>query len=382
MQGAGPGADDVEPPPGAVEVDSVERSAGDLQPSLYPGASVGAAEDTTTEQDEQGGHDELARRVATALLAGLTALGCGGPSPAGCRVLRERPAPIVARERAAVRWVPTRAAPSYPVLDARIAGHGAWMVLDTGANQHALERGAGFWLGLSAPRGTVGATDAVGLAVRLVSYGEVPVALGLRGVPPRLPLYGFLEGSILDSGAAGLLSPQRLAPEGGHLEMDLRAGFARVVPEGEPSGPLALQPTCRSDDGVPLFVVDATIDGLEGFFVVDTGSDRTSVLLEGRFVDRFDERRRPGRLVATLGALERVDEVPGVTVELDGWRGEVVVDAVGPAPGRCPSDGTLGSDVLRHCALRISRRGGAIDCRPSVTASTPRSATSSSATGS
>lgn len=286
-------------------------------------------------------------------------LGCGGSSAGPCRFLRADAPPLPTQSAAHVRWVPERA-PAYPALDARLAGHGAWLILDTGANQHALEHGAGFWLGLPT-RGRVRATDAVGVDVRLADYGEVRVALGMRGAPEALPLLGFDEQALLGSGAAGLVSPQRLAPAGGHMELDLREGRVRLV-DGAPSRGLTLQPACASPDGVPLYLIDATIDGVEGFFVVDTGSDRTSVLLEGRFADRFDGRRRSGRTVATLGRLGRSDEVPDVEVRVGDHSSRVTIDLVEPAPGRCPSEGTLGSDVLRGCVIRVARDAGRLEC--------------------
>ncbi len=292
-------------------------------------------------------------------------------------MLRPEPPPLVTGEAARLAWIGGGA---YPAFDARVAGQGVLLIADTGANQHALERGASFWLGLPV-RGAAGVTDAVGIGVRVLDHGPVAVGLGMRGAPDRLRLLGFADEALLATGAAGLISPQRLAPDGGHVELDLPAGRARLR-AGPPDGGAALQPTCAAEDGVPLFVADATVDGVPGFFVIDTGSDRSGVLLEGRFADRFRDRRRPGRRVATLGAEGRVDEAPDVEVEVAGWGGRVTLDLLTAAPGRCPSDGTLASDVLRHCVLRVSRSGGALDCRTNATSSPARSARSRAAIGS
>lgn len=277
-------------------------------------------------------------------------------------MLVEGAPPIIAADVASIVWRPSARDPQYPTLASRIGSTGAYLILDTGANRHAIERGAAFWMRLEGSAG-VGVADALGLPVRITPLGDLPIELGLRAVPDALDVYAFEEPAFLDAGIAGLISPQRLVDAAHHAELDLVRGTVSVA-EGPPRGGETLQPACTAPDGVALFLTTATIDGEQGFFLVDTGSDRTSVLLEGRFADRFDDRRRPGRHVATLGGIAAVDEVADVAVEVAGWRGAIDVDLATPAPGRCASDGTLGSDVLRHCAIRLSTASGTLDCAP------------------
>ena len=232
-------------------------------------------------------------------------------------------------------------------VDAKIDGAPVRLMFDTGSTGF-LDTGAVSRLGLTA----AGALPAQGAGAKIERGGLVTVAhLDLGGITFRDQVLGTLdesgfaavEGRPVD-GVLGYEIAKRLV-------VDLDYGARRLTL----SEPASFRPaTGAVAVPVKFFLqlpeIRAKVDGIEGEFVVDTGS-RASLLLLKPFVERNGLQRRYGAhregllgwsiggpvrgLLARAGTLE----IGGVTVN----RPVALIPERGP-----PVDGNIGGGILRH----------------------------------
>jgi len=299
----------------------------------------------------------------------MLALGCASLPAAPCPVWPS--SPPAAGQGVPIGWLPTRHGTSLPVVTAVIGDQAVRLALDTGANLHMIEAGVAWWLRLPGEdaESATGILDAAGRIAVVERRGLVPLRLGDPALDRAEPLTSVAAPFLLEAGIAGVLSPQRLAPEGRAVEVDLRAGSMRVLTPAETeasAGPgwVALEPGCASDDGVPIFLVDVRIEGHLTRMIVDTGSDTTC--LDARPERGWTLPQRPRRAAQrqTLGDSRPVSVLDGTEVSISGLTRRVAVDMedIPAEDPTCPNDGRLGSDVLRSCRLVLDRDHGALLC--------------------
>lgn len=256
-----------------------------------------------------------------------------------------------------------------PVVATVVDGQAVRMAVDSGANVHFLHEDVAWWLRLPLADDRIAwSGDAAGETLAMRLRGPVVLALGVAALDRPFVLATRDVPTLLDAGLAGVLSPQRLAPEGGAIEVDLRARRLRALAPAEAAAILApapgwtaLTPTCETNDGVALFLVDATIDGIASRLVVDSGST-DSFVRETSVVGRA-LAGRPTRAEArwVLGGEIPVDRADA-TVSLAGIARAASVAIQAAGPDECLGDGSLGIDVLDRCRLVLAARRAAIAC--------------------
>lgn len=268
---------------------------------------------------------------------------------------------------------------SIPIARGSVRGIATWVLVDTGASSHVVAA----WLARRAELATRAAgPDGADHAGR-------PVATRIA-LSPQLALEGIgtvEDGAVLIAEVPELLerlaigavvSPQLLAREGEHVELDLDGGALRVrfgPAETEPrpgfrslASAIARGHTCTARGTTPeglAFVLDASIEGHRAALLLDTGSARTDLLSRSRAARALSSRTRPSS-GARYAASGRVDSksVPRAAIVVAGARRVVEIDVVdGEGDRSCPRDGALGMDVLAPCVLRFRGDEASAMCR-------------------
>ncbi|HET9989219.1 MAG TPA: aspartyl protease family protein, partial [Kofleriaceae bacterium] len=172
-----------------------------------------------------------------------------------------------------------------------------------------------------------------------------------------------------------IVSPQRLAPPGGGIELDLRHGAlfrigrdAIAGARDEVAGVGVRLGICRDSRGY-VATVPAIVDGREVALIVDTGSPITALFADTtagmtatlRATDHiYIERSFPDGSAASLALVPSAHLEVGDTTEtlaIVVMAHPPIVDALS-----CHADGLLGLDVLRGCTIVLDATGGALAC--------------------
>jgi hypothetical protein len=267
---------------------------------------------------------------------------------------RLRAEPAVAQPAVGKIWFDQRVATSRPIVRVHIAGRAQAMLLDSGSPLHmwnvSAARAAGVALGARAS-----VTDVDGRAYDAVALA-VPALLDDLSLTAT-PLFGsdLLERQQpLQPGAPhcdGLISPQKLPPPGQALIMDLHDKSLRVLSWPEAMQyleryPLLLANVPAGENG--HFVVDAEVADHFLQLVIDTGAP-TSMLYVPRSIDlpRDAVGMIDKRLRVSVGQVSR----------------RLVVELRQPLRADFNlSDGLLGLDVLRDCALGLDSERAVVRC--------------------
>jgi predicted aspartyl protease len=318
-------------------------------------------------------------RYLFALWLVLFAAACGG-EPGGVRVAHPQiaawtPADDVAAPSGRPR-APRRVELRFelggrpfplPLVHGTVGGQATWMLVDTGANSHVIAGWLARKVGLQMKRlGDVG-TDHVGRLIptyRVEHPGVIIDGWGPVGEGPMLVT--DVPEAIARLGIGAFISPQSLG-EGSAVVLDFPAHEMRLAAYAEadialagdgrgralsPSGGVACVDSESPIQGL-AYVIPATIEGQNVTLLIDSGAQRTDLLVGSRAGRSLYPRSEPSRdqMFAASGRI-RTRTLKGAHVSVGDWALRADVDLMpGSADPFCPRDGVVSMDVLASCVL-------------------------------
>ena len=173
------------------------------------------------------------------------------------------------------------------------------------------------------------------------------------------------------SGIGGALSPQLLAGSGQAAALDLRVPELRFEPFrdavrrlGARVVPREQTQFCGSSDGpVPnlVFAIQVRSRRREGVLLLDSGATATKVLAQSALV-RDLKLERGGETLGIAGEGQVFSVARRLRLQFSGYRATVNARVVDLPARPCNSDGLLGLDALRRCALVVGPQELGIKC--------------------
>jgi predicted aspartyl protease len=279
------------------------------------------------------------------------------------------PGPRLSDREAAAAHAPTgqtaivfagRGPPRVPVVRTTVAGRPTMFLVDTGAYDHLLEGWFTQQLQDAEPTGKSAAViDHANRRVAMDRWGAMSFAIDgwgpLASIKPLATSQDDPGRRMF--GIGGILSPQKLAVDGGMVVIDFPAREMVAADEAGATGRLAsrgssLGTARRCGSG---YMMAAKVEGKDATFLVDTGSFTTDLkassalghALSGRTSVSHDMQAIGGAVPARMLGDARVS-IGSLSTRLDL---PLVQDRARAT--RCPSDGVLGMDVLATCVLAI-----------------------------
>ena len=262
-----------------------------------------------------------------------------------------------------------------PLVKARIAGHEAIFIVDSGASVNVFADWYVDVAGIPAVRSDSAAVDNAGKTApeRLVhrlqgrwSDGQL-FNLNEAIVVAFPPLFKSLH-------LGGLVSPQLLAPPGMATVLDLRAPSLRFVPFARTQSDLqrSQAPTVQLDLSQPCwnadsklvnrrYVAPATTARVTDLMLVDTGATGTILSDTSKIVRAIGSGSEPGPRSEGVGGEASGRMVRNVQL-LRGGRIVTLNPSIGEVSERCGVQGILGMDALRTCALILGQKEMAFSC--------------------
>lgn len=262
-----------------------------------------------------------------------------------------------------------------PAARLTINGRTAWFLFDTGAGVHVLASWFVEAAGLEAGEvleGKVHGIDATGRALALRGIRDLRATLDDAGVLTLgLATVSDFPAEFEHSNIGGALSPQLLAESGKSAAFDLRVPELRFEPFRDAVRRLGARVVprdrvqfCGAIDGpMPnlVFAIQVEARRRVGILLLDSGATATKVLAQSALV-RDLRLARGGTTLGIGGEGQTFSVARRLRIEFAGHRATVDARVV-ELPGRpCNSDGLLGLDALRRCALVVGRQELAIRC--------------------
>jgi Aspartyl protease len=273
-------------------------------------------------------------------------------------------------------YAPALAAKGFPnpLLKARIAGHEALFIVDSGASINLLAA----WFAEVAKIPTSATTDST--VNGSGGKASVPrVARRLQGhwsdgqrftlsETMVVPLPPYFESMHI----GGLLSPQFLAPDGMATVLDLRSPSLQFMPferalsalQGSEklTVPLPLKQECHSKVADRVYLAPVTAAGVTDLVVVDTGATKTIFTEESKIAHEIKSGSELGPRSEGLGG-----EVSGQRMVRDvqllrGGRIVALNPSIGQAEAPCDAKGLLGMDALRSCLMILGDKEMVFTC--------------------
>jgi hypothetical protein len=264
-----------------------------------------------------------------------------------------------------------------PLVKARIAGHEAVFIVDSGASVHMLADWYEEATGIPAARidtvvtGVSGNTAPARLAHRL--HGQW--SDGQRFVLNEAMVIAFPP-YFKSLHIGGLVSPQALAPAGMAAVLDLRVPSLRFLPYERALSelrrsttltvPIDLTPPCQylgANHMNRLYSAAVTAAGATDLMLIDTGatgsifSDRSNI---AHAVGSGGEPDSPSDSVGDTVSTNRI--VRNVPVQRGGGIVTLSPDFGKTSSSRCNAQGILGMDALRSCLLILGENQMAFSC--------------------
>ncbi len=256
------------------------------------------------------------------------------------------------------------------------------MLVDTGANSHVIAGWLARKVGLALERlGDVG-TDHVGHSIPTYRVEQPAVAIEGWGPLPEGPmLVTDVPDAIARLGIGAFISPQGLG-EGAAVVLDFPGREMRLASYAETEGSLtadgqgaALSPNggvACVDTESPIqgmaYVIPATVEGQAATLLVDTGAQRTDLLVSSQAGRSLFPRSVANReqMFAASGRV-RTRTLKGAHVTVGAWAVRADVDLMpGASDPFCPRDGVVSMDVLSSCVLVLGPGRMMGQCRRSM----------------
>jgi len=287
--------------------------------------------------------------------------------------------PLSAQESARslpIFYDPALAAQGFPnpLVKARIAGHEAIFIVDSGASANVFADWYVEVARIPAVRSDSAAVDNAGKTApeRLVHRlqgrwsDDQRFSLNEAIVVAFPPLFKSLH-------LGGLVSPQLLAPPGMAAVLDLRVPSLRFVPFGRAQADLRrskvpaqfdLTQSCKNANSNlenRVYVAPATTAGVTDLMLVDTGATGTILSDRSKIVQAIGSGSEPGPRSEGVGGETSGRMVRNVQL-LRGGRIVTLNPSIGEVSERCGVRGILGMDALRSCSLILGEKEMAFSC--------------------
>lgn len=259
------------------------------------------------------------------------------------------------------------------MVKARIAGHEAMFIIDSGASVNVL---ADWYARLAeiptttatgTATGSGGKTAAVQTARRLRGHWSNGQGFTLKEaiVVAFPPLFETLH-------LAGLVSPQLLAPDGTAAVLDLKVPslkfepFARAMTDLHLSQAITIpQQVCRDPDSQfvnRVYLAPVTAAGVTDRVLIDSGATKTIFSAESNIAHAIETTSELGpRSEGVGGEVSGQRMVPNVQM-LRGGQTAALSPSIGKVAAPCDAKGLLGMDALRSCLLILGDSEMAISC--------------------
>jgi predicted aspartyl protease len=255
-----------------------------------------------------------------------------------------------------------------PLVHGTVSGHPTWMLVDTGANSHVIAGWLARKVGLHVEKlGDVG-TDHAGRAIPTFRVEHPEMAIDEWGkLADRPMLVTDVPEPIERLGIGAFVSPQGLG-EGAAVVVDFPAGEMHLASYDDaqrdlgrrgralsPQGGVACEDTESPIRGL-AYVIPATIEGQRVTLLIDTGAQRTDLLLDSRAGRALLSRSVPNKeqMFAASGRIKtRTLKVAHVAV--GEWTARADVDLIpGTSDPFCPRDGVVSMDLLGSCVIVLA----------------------------
>jgi Aspartyl protease len=267
-----------------------------------------------------------------------------------------------------VFYDPAMAAKGFPnpLLKARIAGHEALFIVDSGASLNLLAA----WFAEVAKIPTSATTDST--VNGSGGKASVPrVAHRLRGQWSDGQRFSLNETMVIafppyfkSLHLGGLISPQFLAPVGTAAVLDLKTPslrflpFARALSDLQQSKPspvlLPLKQECHSKAADRVYLAPVTTAGVTDLVVVDTGATKTMFSEESNIAQQIGGGSEPGPRSEGFGGEVNGQRMVRDVQLLRGGRIVALNPSIGQTAAPCDAKGLLGMDALRSCLLILA----------------------------
>jgi len=261
-----------------------------------------------------------------------------------------------------------------PLVKARIAGHEAIFIVDSGASANVFADWYVEVARIPAVRSDSAAVDNAGKTApeRLVHRlqgrwsDDQRFSLNEAIVVAFPPLFKSLH-------LGGLVSPQLLAPPGMAAVLDLRVPSLRFVPFGRAQADLRrskvpaqfdLTQSCKNANSNlenRVYVAPATTAGVTDLMLVDTGATGTILSDRSKIVQAIGSGSEPGPRSEGVGGETSGRMVRNVQL-LRGGRIVTLNPSIREVSERCGVRGILGMDALRSCSLILGEKEMAFSC--------------------
>lgn len=275
-------------------------------------------------------------------------------------------------------YAPALAAQGFPnpLVKARIAGHEAIFIVDSGASANVLADWYVEAAGIptvktdSTARGTGGKSAAERLVHQLQGYWSdgQPFTLSEAVAVAFPPYFKSLH-------LGGLVSPQLLAPAGMAAVLDLRvpslrfALFARALSDLRrsitPTAPLDLTEACRNAKSKlvnRVYLAPVTTAGATDLMLVDTGATSTAFSRDSKIAHAIGLGSEVGPASEGVGGEINGQRIVRDARLLRGGRTITLSPSIGEISEPCNARGALGMDALRSCLLILGENKMAISC--------------------
>lgn len=319
------------------------------------------------------------RALAAVIAVALAAAACARPErPPHAELAAATPPPGARKMRLTYPTGPTGAW-SLPLVRGRVNGEEVWMLVDTGANYHVV---AG-WLvkkaGLKTRSVGAAGTDHAGRAIQTYRVDNARIDAEGWGPVAHGSVLGTDVPSVFERARIGVfLSPGQLAGDGDGIVVDLLHDEVREERFADAARALAKTGVDLAGDSARVcedhagsmtgrsYVVPARIEGQAVRLLLDTGaprSDLSSASAAGRAL--LPHAEPGGDEIYTASGRVPVHTLVAADVAVGKVRARLDVDVFQGKPDTvCPRDGALGLDVLRRCAMALSKSKAVVRCLP------------------
>jgi Aspartyl protease len=260
-----------------------------------------------------------------------------------------------------------------PLVKARIAGHEALFIVDSGASVNVLAD----WYAKVAKIPTTTATGkATGSGGQT---NKVRISHRLQGRWSNGQRFNLKEAIIVAFPSifetlhlAGLVSPQLLAPEGTAAVLDLKIPslefrpFARAMSDLHLSRAIKVpQQVCRNPDSQflnRLYLAPVTAAGVTDLLQIDTGATKTIVSADSKIAQAIETNSELGPRSEGLGGEVNGQRMVRNVQLLRGGKTVALNPSIGAVSASCDAKGLLGMDALRSCLLVLGDSEMAFSC--------------------
>lgn len=253
-----------------------------------------------------------------------------------------------------------------PLVRARIGERELLMVVDLGAGATVIGAKLAAELGLHSEN-KVGAGGTGGTVTTATRHDDVSLSLLDLGAFESSVYSIPLPASLSDRGIEGILSPQQLLSGHDSFVLDLQKAelshVQAVLGESSTSG-MAAGERCSASEGQNVhYYLAADVAGESVRLLVDSGATRGSLYGTPERIERLKDAIGETAEVSGAGGVVEVQRLKPLSLRSGTVASDLVFDleAPGQEPG-CPSDGSVGMDLLHRCVVHLDHTRLDVSC--------------------